>query len=128
MNYFKQASRQRLRFNTSQGNLPVEQLWTLKLATLAQIIKGLNTQLKKNSGSDELSFLDSAATPVDKTLELKFNLVKEIYLELKAERDAEQNEVKVKAHNAKIEALIVKKEDEALLEKSPEELRKMLKD
>lgn len=128
MSYFKQASRQRLRFNTSQGNLSVEQLWTLSLSSLAKVIKELNSQLKKDNDSDELSFLDSSATPVNKTLELKFNLAKEVYLELKTERDAEQNKAEVKAHNAKIEAIIAEKEEVELLEKTPEELRKMLKD
>ncbi len=75
-----------------------------------------------------MSFVDDASTPVDKTLELSFNVVKEIYTILKSERDAIKNETERKANNAKIEALISQKEDEALSGKTVEELRALLVD
>ena len=127
MNYFREATRQRLRIETSRGPLSVEQLWDLKLSDLASIIRNLKKKLKKEN-DDELSFLDDASTPVDKTLELSFNVVKEIYTILKSERDAIKNETERKANNAKIEALISQKEDEELSSLTVEQLREKLVD
>lgn len=121
MDIFKQASKERLRFETSKGNLSVEQLWDLNLTPLATIVRNLKKQLTKDN-DDELSFLDERATPVDKTLELKFNVVKAVYMDKKEERDAEQTEAAKKLHNAKIDELIAKKKDEDLGSKTVEEL------
>lgn len=121
MDIFKQASKERLRFETSKGNLSVEQLWDLNLTPLATIVRNLKKQLTKDN-DDELSFLDEKATPVDKTLELKFNVVKAVYIDKKEERDAEQTEAAKKLHNAKIDELIAKKKDEDLGSKTVAEL------
>lgn len=121
MDIFKQASKERLRFETTKGSLSVEQLWDLNLTPLASIVKNLKKQLKKDN-DDELSFLDEKATPVDKTLELSFEVVKAIYLDKKEERNAEQNEAAKRVHNAKIDALIAQKKDESLSNKTVEEL------
>jgi hypothetical protein len=126
MNYFKQASREKLRFLTSQGNLSVEQLWGLRLTPLATIIRGIKKQLKKEN-DDELSFLDGNATSTDKTMELRFNVAKEIYVEMKEEKDAVKTEAAKKEHNEKIMALISKKQEGELEGKSVEELTALLK-
>lgn len=127
MSIFKKASKERLRFETRQGSLSTEQLWDLKLTPLATIVRNLKKQLTK-SNDDELSFLDEAATPVDSTLQLKFDIVKAVYLDKKEERDAEKNEAAKKEHNQKILALIAQKQDENLGSKSVEELTAMLQE
>ncbi len=43
---FEKASRLKLRIATAMGQLTVEDLWDLNLATLNAIAKGLNKQLK----------------------------------------------------------------------------------
>lgn len=127
MEVFKTASKEKLRFETSKGNLSVEQLWDLNLTTLANIVRNFKKQLKKDN-DDELSFLDEKATPTDKTLELKFEVVKAIYIDKKEDRDAAQTEAAKKEHNQKIMALIAEKQEEGLKGKSIEDLTAMLQD
>lgn len=125
MSIFGQATREKLRFNTNKGLLSVEQLWDLKLTPLATIVRNLKKQLNKDN-DDELSFLDDTATPVDTTMQLRFDIAKAIYLVKKEEKDLEKNAAAKKAHNEKILSLIAKKQDEDLEEKSVEELKEML--
>lgn len=127
MNNFKTATREKLRFQTSKGPLSVEQLWDLKLTPLATIVKNLKKELKKDN-DDELSFLDETSSPVDKTLELKFNVVKEIYIAKKEERDSIKTAAAKKEHNEKIMALIAEKQAEGMKGKTIEELTSMLRD
>lgn len=121
MNYFREASRQKLRFNTTAGMLGVEQLWDMKLTPLSRVIKGLKKELNKD-GDDELSFLDETSTPTDPILELSFNVAKEVYVTLKAERDALKTKAARKAHNDKIDTLIAQKQEAELGEKTVDEL------
>lgn len=127
MSNFKQATKERLRFETSKGLLSTEQLWDLNLTTLATIVRSLKKQLKKDN-DDELSFLDDTSTPVDKTLELKFNVVKEVYISKKEEMESIRDESIKKEHNQKILELIAEKQEGDLRGKSIEELTALLKD
>jgi hypothetical protein len=127
MSNFKQATRERLRFETSKGLLSTEQLWDLNLTSLATIVRSLKKQLKKDN-DDELSFLDDTSNPVDKTLELKFNVVKEVYIAKKEEMESIRNEASKKEHNQKILELIAEKQEGDLRGKSIEELTAMLKE
>ena len=127
MSNFKQATRERLRFETSKGLLSTEQLWDLNLTSLATIVRSLKKQLKKDN-DDELSFLDDNSNPVDKTLELKFNVVKEVYIAKKEEKESIRNEASKKEHNQKILELIAEKQEGDLRGKSIEELTAMLKE
>lgn len=125
MSNFKEATRIKLRFNTSQGLIGVEQLWELSMAKLERIVRALKKQLTKDN-DDDLSFLDDTSTPVDKTVELSFDIAKEVYLARKEEREAVKNAKAKKENNEKIMALIVEKEEGKLQEKSVEELKAML--
>lgn len=124
---YKQAAQLKLRFDTTKGLLSVEQLYDLSLNRLAFIIKTLKKQLKKNN-DDELSFLDEEATPVDKEVELRFNIAKDIYLTKKEEREATKTAADKKAHNEKILELIKEKQEEGLKNMSVEDLEKMIKE
>ena len=128
MNYFKEAVKKRLRFNTSKGVLSVEQLFDLKLTPLATLVRALKKELNKDESNDDgLGFLDLTSTAVDPVLELQFNVVKEIYIDKKDERDAEQSKAETKAHNQRIDELIAQKNDEALSSKSVAELEALRK-
>lgn len=124
---YKEASREKLRFSTQKGLLSVEQLWDLRLAPLATIVRNLKKELKKDN-DDDLSFLDENSKPVDAILELKFKIAKDIYLVKKGERDALASEAEKKAHNQKILELIAKKQEESLQGKSVEELEALLQE
>lgn len=125
MDNFKQASRAKLRINTSQGLLSVEQLWDLSLTKLSAIIKNVKKALKGSEGDDELSFLDESKT-VDKEQQLMFDILKDIYLTKKAELEEERTSAQRKANNEKIMALIHRKQESKLEELSVEELQAML--
>ena len=125
MSNFKSATRQKLRFNTSKGVLSTEQVWDLGITSLAGIVRNLKKELNKDS-DDELAFLDDTSAPVDETVELRFNIVKEIYLAKKAERDSIKTEAAKKEHNQKILAEMARRKEESITKVSDEELEKML--
>lgn len=121
---FAEATRLKLRVNTSQGNLNVEDLWDLSLTRLETVIKNVKKQLTKDN-DDELSFLDETKK-VDKVTQLTFDILKEIYLTKKSERDSDKLEAEKKANNEKLMNLIYEKQNEELKTKSIDELKAML--
>ena len=122
---FKKAAKLKLRFQTNVGLLSVEQLWELNLTQLSNLAKSVKKILKK-SDDDELSFLDDAKD-VDVENQLRFDLVKEIYLDKKRELEALRDAAEAKKHNAKIDELIAKKQDQNLESKTIEELEALRK-
>lgn len=126
MNIYKEALRTKLRIDTSQGQLSVEQLWDLSLNKLTVIIRNIKKQLK-NDNDDDLSFLDETKV-VDKRIQLIFDILKDIYLTKKEELDADRIALSNKEHNQKIFELIKRKQDEELVNMSIDELKSMLKE
>lgn len=122
---YKEASKLSLRFTTPKGVLSVEQLWSLNQTDLSNTIKAVKKVLK-TIDDDELSFLESSKV-VDKENQLRFDILKDIYLTKKAEAEAIKNIADIKEHNQKILTLITQKQDEELGGKSIDELRSMLK-
>jgi len=123
MENFKQASKQKLRFQTTKGVLSVEQLWDLSLSDLDSLAVSLQEAYENSKGK---SFLTKRTTK-DATIKLQFDVVLDI-LQTKVEesellREAKEN----KEHNEKILNLISEKKDEELKGKSLKELQKMLK-
>lgn len=126
MDIFKQASKLGLRFTTSKGQLSVEQLWHLTQTDLATAVKNQKKVLKKND-EDDLAFLDESSK-VDATEQLRFDILKDVYLTKKADAEAIRNERERKAHNQKIMEIIQNKKEGELNSKSISELEAMLKD
>ena len=58
--------------------------------------------------------------------ELRFEILKDIYLTKKSAEEKAQKKAEVKANNKKLLELIARKQDEALEKKSIKELEKML--
>jgi hypothetical protein len=128
MDNYKEASRLRLKFSSSVGQLNVEQLWDLKLTELTSLVKELKKQLTKSSidnNDDELAFLEENVV-VDATAQLRFDIVKDIYLTKKQEQDMLRDAKNTKEHNQKILALIAKKQESSLEEMSIAELEAKL--
>ena len=126
---FEKAARLKLRFDTSIGQLSVEDLWDLPLThrnrtNLDDIAIALNKQLKN---SDTVSFVVPDRKS-DETIQLRFDLVKHIIavrlVELKAADEAKTRAEK----KQKILAIIADKQDESLKGMSAEDLQKMLAD
>jgi DNA mismatch repair ATPase MutS len=125
MSNYKNASRIGLRFQTNRGLLTVEQLWQLSLTDLSNAIKAVKKILKKTD-DDELSFLEDSKV-IDVENQLRFDILKDVYVTKKEENEALRNESETKAHNQKILALIAEKREGKLREMSEEELQKLLK-
>lgn len=127
---YKKASLLKLRVITTQGSLSVEQLWSLSLVKLASLVKSLKKELK-TSDDDDLSFLDENATQINPITQLKFDIVKDIYITKNAERKAKLVDIDRKAalqRLLEIKALRVDKAKEAMsdadLDKEIEALNK----
>lgn len=125
---FERATRLKIRYQTQNGILMVEDLWDLPLdskvkASLNSIAIQLNRQIKD---SGEESFIGKSK--VDPVLQLKFDIVKYVIDTKLSEAEDKANALAKKQYNEKILKLIDEKEEEALKDKSPEELKQMLKD
>ena len=118
MNNFEKATRFRLRFETSRGNLNVEDLWRLPLAELDKLAIALNKQLKESS---EESFI-KAKSKDNKLLELRFDIVKHIIETLLSEDEEKKKAADKRAKREQLLELIAKKKNQELEGKSLEEL------
>ena len=125
MDIYKLASQKALRFPTSKGLLSVEQLWTLNQTQLAGIVKSLK-KILKGENDDELSFLDETKN-VNVEDQLRFDIVKDIYLTKKAEAEELRTKADRKAFEQKILLMIEEKKEDSVKGKSIEELEAMLK-
>lgn len=125
---YKQAVMLKLRFETPKGLLTVEQLFDLSMTDLSATIKKVNALIKKEQATDdELSFLEGVDTTETQN-SLRFRILKDVYLTKKDARDAAALDFEKKQRNQRIAEIIAKKKDEALENKSIEELEKMLEE
>ncbi len=122
---FEKATRLKLRFASSKGNLSVEDLWDLPLfgksVNLDDIYKDLDIKLK-NAPSRSLVFKNDS---VDDVLQLKFDIVSHVITTRLAEIDQKKSAKEKAAKKKRILALIAKKQDDAVGDLSIEELTKM---
>lgn len=125
---FEEASKLKLRFQTSVGVLSVEDLWDLPLVSqgisLDNLAKLLNKAVKE---SEEKSFVVKKST-MNITLGLKFDIVKHIIKVKLEEAEASEKKEINKAKKEKILELLAKKKDDALEEKSEDELKELLEE
>lgn len=128
-NLFIAASRNKVRFDTVQGQLSVEDLWDLPLQTtrggracLDTIAIELDQQLK-NAGTT--SFVDEAPVGNDE-LKMKFDIVLHVIEVRKAENKAAEVLRANAERKQKILSLIADKENDALASKSVDELRSLV--
>lgn len=122
---YKEASRLKLRFLTKKGVVSVEQLWELKFVDLADAVKEAKKVLNKDS-DDELSFLDETIK-VNREDELRFEILKDVYVSKKKENELRRSEAEDKEHNQKIMALIAEKREDSMKSMTIEELEALLK-
>lgn len=122
MELFAQATKAKLRFKsaTVNGTISVEDLWGLTLTALNDIAVALVNELQTNS----ISFIDDSK--VDKTTQLKFDVVKFI-IDIKKQEQAEKLLAQENAaRKQRLTELLYQKENEQLSQLSVEELRKQL--
>lgn len=129
MEIYKKASKKKLRFATNRGPLSVEQLWDLSKEEIKQLVIKAREDAKKSTGEicdEELSFLDAPAKAKATDDELRFAILKDIYLSKKNAEEKAQKKAAARENNKKILELIARKQDEALEKKSIKDLEKML--
>jgi H2-forming N5,N10-methylenetetrahydromethanopterin dehydrogenase-like enzyme len=124
-NLFENASRKALRFPTERGMLSVEQLWQLPLTgqtfSLDGLAKAVNKELRESS---EESFVTEKSSQSGE-LEIKLEILKHIIAVRKDEAKERERRLAAAQQLKKIDEIIESKEDDALRNKSPEELRKL---
>jgi len=120
---FLEATRLKLRWNSTRGLVTIEDLWDLSLPNLNQIAKALNKELKSQEEED---FLNEVSEE-DAITKLKFDIVIKVLEIRKAEVKAMRDAGEAKAHNQKILGLIAEKQDQDLRGKTVDELKALLK-
>lgn len=130
---FQQAIKQNLLFDTSVGQLNVIELYSLPLGdekanfgnqpTLNDLAVQLSNEYKSSGGLNFL--LKTRKSRKDKTLKLKRDVVLAILEDKLEDRFNAQEAADKRAHNAKIDQLIVEKKEEEMKSLSVKELEKM---
>lgn len=118
---FEMATRSKLRFPSTKGELSVEDLWDLSDKDLDVVYKNLKDQEVKSS---EESLLDDAN--VDPKLTAAIGIVKYIFTTKRNERLAEKERINKKLTQRKYIDALAKKQDEAIEKMSEAELRAMI--
>lgn len=127
MNIFEQASRKKIRFASTRGDLMVEQLWDMPLQSksgfdLDSLAKALNAEVK---ASQEESFV-APASATNTAAVLAFDIVKHVIAVKLEENEKARGASERKAKRDKLLELLEKKQDAALGELSVEDLRKQI--
>ena len=123
---FEKVSRLKLRFETPNGLLTVEDLWELPLtsragrANLDDIAKDINRALKATS--EEESFV-TKSTPKNEELQLALDVVKRVIEVKLAEAETAKTAADKRERKQKLLSLIAEKQDNQLSELSVEELQ-----
>ena len=85
----------------------------------------MNAELQKSS---EKSFVSDKATPEDAKNKLRLDILLHIIDVLKKEQDTKVKNAETQSKLQKLRGALKAKEDQALLESSPEELQKLIKE
>lgn len=120
-NLFEMATRNKLRFTSTKGELSVEDLWDLSDKDLDVVYKNLKDQEVKSS---EESLLDDAN--VDPKLTAAIGIVRYIFTTKRKEKLAEKERINKKLTQKKYIDALSKKQDEAIEKMSEAELRAMI--
>ncbi|AND75444.1 hypothetical protein FDH01_gp178 [Acinetobacter phage vB_AbaM_ME3] len=129
MSLFEKASRLKLRFPSTRGELTVEQLWDLALtaktgSSLNSIAVDLHSELR---ASTQISFVDnSVQSEADKLNQLRFDIVKHIIDTRMAENKTKLDRQRLDEQRAAIREAIEAKQKEALTSGSLEDLQAQL--
>lgn len=124
MSLFEKATKQKLRFQTSKGNLSVEDLWDLSLESLDIIAVNVDKQLETSGAK---SFIGKKSTK-NADLSLSLEILKHVIEVKLEEKEAKTNRAAKSAKIAEIKALLAEKQGEAMKGKSSAELMKELEE
>jgi hypothetical protein len=120
-NLFEMATRKKFRF-PFKGMISVEDLWDLSVQNLDTVFKALNAEAKQVK---EDSLLATKSTE-DTILDAKIEIVKHIVKVKLEEAEQRQEAAAKREQKRRLQELIATKQDEALQDKSIEELQAMM--
>jgi len=128
MNLFEYATRNKLRFKSTRGEITVEDLWDVPLRSkddfnLNSIAKAASKAWKDIS---EESFVETAKTTQHTRLELALDVVKYVIETKLAEEAAAQKRAENKLEKEKLLKILAEKQDGKLSELSERELKKRI--
>lgn len=127
-NLFLQATREKFRFESSKGDLSVEQLWDLPLTSrtgldLDTVAKAVNADLK---ASNEESFVNANNNPAVSRLQAKLEVVKAIIEVKLAQAEATKKRAEKAAERQRLMEVLHSKKDQELQGLSVEEIERRL--
>ena len=127
-NLFLQATREKFRFESSKGDLSVEQLWDLPLTSrtgfdLDTVAKAVNAKLK---ASNEESFVNVSNNPAVSRLQAQLEVVKAIIEVKLAQAEAAKKRAEKAAERQRLMEVLHSKKDQELQGLSVEEIERRL--
>ncbi len=127
MNIFERASRDKLRFASSVGDLTTEQLWDLPLTAkenkvdLDKMARGVNRELRS---LEEGSFVTLKPDPRKIEMELKLDILKHVIESKIAAKAAAEKAMETAERKRKLLAALSSKEEAQLAGMSKEEIER----
>jgi hypothetical protein len=125
---FMTAAKKKLRFETPQGLLSVEDLWDLPLSSSAKRanLDDIAIALDRVVRDSSVTSFVKKATKESSDAKLRFDVVMKVIEVRQAELEASEREATRRAQKQRVLELIARKEDEALAGKSVDELKGMI--
>lgn len=123
-NLFAIATRTKIRFTTSKGEITTEDLWTLSLESLDSLAVGIDKKLKDSSGQSFIGKKTNANTMLETQLELLKYVINIKMTEAETRRD---KMTKLEEVNT-LRDLLGKKKLQGMESMSSEEIEKRIKE
>lgn len=125
---FEYATRNKIRFASSRGELTIEQLWEVPLRSkddfnLNAVAQAANKALKAAS---EESFVETARTAIHVRLETTLEVVKHVIGVKLAEEEAAEKRAANKLEKERLLAILAEKQDGKLSALSENEIKKRI--
>jgi hypothetical protein len=124
MTLFERATRKKIRFNTTKGNVSTEDLWDLPLDKLDAIAITLHGKV---SDGATVSFIDAPNTSASfRDDKMRFDIVKRVIEVRLGDKERAEKTAATKAKKQRVMEILDKKKDASLEDMSVEELEAML--
>lgn len=121
-NVYKKAGQNKLRFDSSKGELTVEDLWTASLAYLDRIAVAVDKQIQEEGVKSFIGRTSKSSTEN----KLRLDILKDVIETKVNENEAKKTKDEKKAQAEFLQGLLVEKEMDALKNMPVEEIKKKL--
>lgn len=128
INIFEYATRQKIRFQSTRGELTTEQIWDVPLRSgdgfdLNAVAKAASKTLKESS---ETNFVETKKTVAQARNEAVLGIIKYVIETKLAEEDAAKTRAENRAKKDKLLRILAEKQDGKLSEMSEKELQRQI--